>query len=80
LSGVLYLLNLLLTVSVAPRERPGEVPFAEAVTGPEHAPAILDRWRPWLAFAAVLILIAYGPTLAHLLAATPFNVPARRVW
>jgi cytochrome c oxidase subunit 1 len=80
LSGVLYLLNLLLTVSVAPRERPGAVPFAEAVTGPEHAPAILDRWRPWLAFAAVLILVAYGPTLAHLLAATPFNVPARRVW
>ena len=30
---------------------------------------MLDRWRPWLALAIVLILIAYGPSLAHLIAA-----------
>ena len=43
-------------------------------------PAILDRWRPWLALAALLILIAYGPSLAHLIATTPLTSPGFRVW
>jgi cytochrome c oxidase subunit 1 len=56
------------------------VPFAEAMSGPEHAPAVLDRWRPWLALAIVLIIIAYGPTLARLVSITSFDSPGLRVW
>ena len=48
--------------------------------GPDHSPPILDRWRPWLALAAVLIAIAYGPTLLHLVATTPLTTPGFRVW
>ena len=53
---------------------------AEALSGPEHAPAILDRWRPWLALAAALIAIAYGPMLLRLATTTPLTTPGLRVW
>ena len=61
-------------------DHPKEAGFVEAIPGPDHAPAILDRWRPWLALAAALILIAYGPSLAHLIATTPLTSPGFRVW
>ncbi len=79
-SAMLYFANMLLT-AVASRERVAfEVPFAEALSGPEQAPAILDRWRPWLTLALVMIVIAYGPTLVRLVAVTPFDAPGWRVW
>ncbi len=79
-SSVLYFLNLGLTLVASRAPSPGIPPFAEALSGPEHAPAILDRWRPWLAMAAVLIAIAYGPTLVRLVTTTSFNAPGLRVW
>jgi hypothetical protein len=30
--------------------------------------------------AVVLIVLAYGPSLAHLIVATPFDNPGLRVW
>ncbi|MBI4591462.1 MAG: b(o/a)3-type cytochrome-c oxidase subunit 1 [Candidatus Rokubacteria bacterium] len=86
-SAMLYFLNLVLTLvasrggpTAEGRGAPALPEFAEALSGPEHAPAILDRWRPWLALALVLIAIAYGPTLVRLAATTPFNAPGLRVW
>jgi cytochrome c oxidase subunit 1 len=80
LSALLYFLNIGLTLAASRKPAPALIPFAEAISGPEHAPAILDRWRPWLACAAVLIVIAYGPTLIRLVATTPFTSPGFRVW
>ncbi len=80
LSAMLYFLNMVLTLVASREPAPGMIPFAEAISGPEHAPAILDRWRPWVALAAVLIAIAYGPTLIRLVATTPLTSPGFRVW
>ena len=80
LSSMLFFLNLLLTWAVS--RSPAGVPpeFAEALSGPDHAPAILDRWRPWIVTAFVLIAVAYGPTLLRLALTTPLNAPGFRVW
>ncbi len=60
------------TVAVrSARRRPGGA-------GPVRG--ILDRWRPWLVLAVVLILIAYGPSVARLVLTTPFDAPGLRVW
>jgi cytochrome c oxidase subunit 1 len=80
LSAVLYFLNLALTLVASRAAASPGVAFAVAMSRPEHAPAIFDRWRPWLALAAVLILLAYGPSLARLVASTPFDTPGMRVW
>jgi cytochrome c oxidase subunit 1 len=50
------------------------------MNGPEEAPRILDRWWPWLAVAGLLILLAYGPTIAQLVSTSPLNAPGYRVW
>jgi cytochrome c oxidase subunit I len=79
-SALLYFLNLVLTL-VASRAPAADLPqFAEALSGADHAPIILDRWRPWLALAAVLIVIAYGPTLVRLVVTTSLQSPGYRVW
>jgi cytochrome c oxidase subunit 1 len=79
-SALCYFVNVLLTVVASRRPAPEMPAFAEALSGPEHAPAILDRWRPWLAVAALLIVIAYGPNLVRLAATTPLTTPGFRVW
>ena len=80
LSALLYFLNMVLTVTVSRRAPQPAPEFAEALSGPDHAPAFLDRWRPWLVASAVLIVIAYGPTLVRLVTTTPLNTPGLRVW
>src|SRR5438552_1114650 len=73
LSALLYFLNMVLTVTVSRRAPQPAPEFADALSGPDHAPAFLDRWRPWLVASAVLIVIAYGPTLVRLVTTTPLN-------
>jgi cytochrome c oxidase subunit 1 len=80
LSALLYFANLALTLVVSRAPYPHGLMFAEAMSGPDHAPAIFDRLRPWLVLAVVLIVLAYGPSLAYLLATTPFDSPGMRVW
>ena len=77
---MLYFLNLILTLTVSRAPAPAVPEFAEALSGADHAPAILDRWRPWLALAVLLIAVAYGPTLVRLAATTPLDVAGMRVW
>jgi cytochrome c oxidase subunit I len=79
-SSLLYFLNVVLTLTLSRRPAPAPPEFAEAMSGPDHSPLILDRWRPWLALAAVLIAIAYGPTLLRLGVTTPLTTPGFRVW
>jgi len=80
LSGVLYLLNLLLTVTVSRRPAPGMPEFAQPQSPAEEGPAVLDRLRPWMVVAVLMIIIAYGRTLARLIGGASFNAPGFRVW
>jgi cytochrome c oxidase subunit I len=80
LSALLYFLNMVLTVTVSRRVQEPAIEFAEAISGPDQAPAVLDRWKPWLVASAILLVIAYGPTLFHLITTTPLNTPGLRVW
>jgi cytochrome c oxidase subunit 1 len=80
LSSLLYFLNIVLTLVASRGPAPAVPEFAEALSGPEHAPAVLDRWRPWIVLAFVLIAVAYGPTLVQLAATTPLTTPGLRVW
>lgn len=79
-SALLYFLDMVLTLAASRQPAPAAPEFAEALSGPDHAPAFLDRWRPWLVLAGVLILIAYGPTLLRLALTTPLVTPGMRVW
>jgi cytochrome c oxidase subunit 1 len=79
-SALLYFLNILLTVAVSRQPSPAMPGFAEAVSGAEDSPAFLERWPLWLGASAVLIVVAYGPTLVHLVMNTPFESPGFRVW
>jgi cytochrome c oxidase subunit 1 len=80
LSGVLYFLNIILTMTASRERAPAMPGFADALSGADDAPPILDRWPVWLAISAVLILFAYGPPLYNLLRTTSFDSPGLRVW
>ena len=80
LSMLAYFLNMVLTVTVSRRAEQPALPFAEALSGPDHAPSAFDRWRPWLVTAGLLVALAYGPTLLRLAVTTPLNTPGLRVW
>jgi len=80
LSSLLYFLNLVLTLTLSRAPALERVEFAEAVSPAEAAPALFERWRPWIVLAGVLIALAYGPVLVRLAVTTPFDAPGFRVW
>jgi cytochrome c oxidase subunit I len=75
LSGTMYVLNVLGTLAVGQRAGDGVVPLSDALTGPEYAPASLDRWRGWVGLAIVLMLLVYIPTLLTVLQSSTWNIP-----
>ena len=79
-SALLYFLNIVLTMTASPKTAPEMPQFAEAISGPEEAPAFLDRWPVWLAVSALLLCIAYGPPLYHLVSMAALTSPGLRVW
>lgn len=80
ISSLLYFLNLAMTVWASREPATEKLEFAESYSGPEEAPAIMDRLSPWVTVTAVLIVLAYAPTIYRLATSTPFNIPAFRVW
>jgi cytochrome c oxidase subunit I len=80
-SAILFYLNMVLTVSIGKQlEREPTPPFAQAVSGPEDVPALLDRFMPWVILAVVLVTINYGPTLYNLISTMRLNVPGMKPW
>ena len=79
-SGILYLLNLFLTVTASRAPAPPVPEFAVSTSPAEDGPAVLNRLRPWVITAVVFLVIAYGPTLARLVATSQLNAPGFRVW
>ena len=78
--GILYFLNLGLTLWTSRQPVPAVPEFAKPLTGVDDSPPILDRWALWLAVLALLLGVTYGPTLAHQFATAPLNTPGYRVW
>jgi len=80
ISAMLYFVNLVLTLTASRQPAPAPPEFARAASDAADAPAIFDRFRPWVAAAVAMLVVAYGPTLARLVWTTPMNVPGLRVW
>ena len=68
-SGVLFFTVLIMTALRGQREATGgvEVPLAEPLIPDEPIPAYLDRFRPWVLGATVLVIVTYGPALVGML-------------
>jgi cytochrome c oxidase subunit 1 len=70
--GVLLFLSILLFTLVvvmtlaSSRRQETPVPLAEALSGPEGAPRLLDRWAIWIAIAIFLVLVGYAVPTAQL--------------
>ncbi|NPA26894.1 MAG: b(o/a)3-type cytochrome-c oxidase subunit 1 [Chloroflexi bacterium] len=62
-------------------EKPVEVQVAEPMRDVQLTPAWLDSWKPWIAGAVGLILIAYTPVLIDLLShMVPVDAPKMKLW
>lgn len=52
-----------------------EAPIAEALRSPQLTPVWLDRFKPWLIVAGLLVLMAYGPQLVDQILNMNLNAP-----
>lgn len=65
-SAMCYVGTILATMLVSPRGEMAPVEYAEPMSPLEPGPSLWDRLGLWMAVAAVMILIVYGPPLYHL--------------
>lgn len=66
LVSVLLYAWVMLKTALGPKAAPEDVPdvpIAESLRHPQLTPAWLDRFKPWLIGAVVLVVVAYGPQL-----------------
>jgi len=64
ISGMLFILIMVMTALASRRaEVVPEMPIAEAMQGASTGWPALERWRLWVGASALLIILAYGPTL-----------------
>ena len=80
ISGLLFYSVMIGTVlSKKKLSEPIEMPVAEPLD-PAPVPVWLDNWKPWIALAVVLIIIAYGPVLYYLFTNLNAASPGFKVW
>ena len=60
--------------AVAPELVP-EVPIAESLRHPQLTPVWLDRFKPWLIVAGLLLVLSYGPQLVDQILHMSLNAP-----
>jgi uncharacterized protein (DUF2062 family) len=58
-----------------PADQVPTVPIAESIRHPQLTPLWLDRFKPWLIGAALLLVIAYGPQFVDMLLNMNLNSP-----
>lgn len=74
---IMYLLVMYKTVRgpVVAAEDVPQAPIAESLRHPQLTPVWLDRFKPWLIAAGVLLLLAYGPQLVDQIMNMNLNAP-----
>ncbi|MGI9610592.1 MAG: cbb3-type cytochrome c oxidase subunit I [Acidimicrobiia bacterium] len=84
IGGAILLVSVLLYVYVMIRTATGkkvepalvpQVPIAESIRHPQLTPVWLDRFKPWLIAAALLLVIAYGPQFVDQIFNMNLNAP-----
>jgi len=76
ISGALYFVNVIGTFLTKRNSAVDvDVPLAESLSGPEHTPAVLDRWQTWIVGALVIVVLSYAPALLQVLGSSAWNAP-----
>ncbi|MDJ0767571.1 MAG: cbb3-type cytochrome c oxidase subunit I [Ilumatobacter sp.] len=75
---LMYLLVMYKTVRGPKAADPADVPdmpIAESLRHPQLTPVWLDRFKPWLIAAGILLVLAYGPQLVDQILNMNLNAP-----
>jgi cytochrome c oxidase subunit 1 len=64
---------------VDPEDVP-QIPIAQSMRDPQLTPLWLDRFKPWLIAAGLLIVLAYGPQLWDQITGIQLNAPGWTPW
>jgi cytochrome c oxidase subunit I len=73
ISSLCYLAVMVGTVAYGKKGEPQPLEFAEPLEAPPETRTIWDRFLLWTSIAVVLIIVAYGPALYHLLSMERFG-------